>query len=140
MDDTAAEALDPTFHHAGLATEDAESLATLLADLLGISRVHEETFDGMEVVFLEMDGAYLELLEPVEDGPIARYLEREGPGVHHLAVGVADVDGALDRARSVGVETVDDEGRPGAWGHTVAFLHPRDTGGVLLEFVERAEH
>ncbi len=125
-----------TFDHAGIATEDAEATATLYEDLLGLPRVHEETFDGMRVVFLSTDPGYFEVLEPLETGPIARYLDGEGPGVHHLAVRVDDVDRALSRARELDVTPIDDEGRPGAWGHTVAFLHPRDTAGVLLEFVE----
>lgn len=131
--------MNPAFDHAGIATDDADGLASLYEDLLGVERAHEETFDGMRVVFLAAGKSYFELLEPVEDGPVARYLDREGPGVHHLAVGVEDIDRALSRAREVGVETIDDEGRPGAWGHTVGFLHPRDTGGVLLEFVEHGE-
>jgi methylmalonyl-CoA/ethylmalonyl-CoA epimerase len=128
----------PTVDHAGIATEDAERLATLYEDLFGVERVHEETFDGMAVVFLAVGGSYLELLEPTEEGTIARYLDRAGPGVHHLAVGVESVERALERARESGVEPIDESGRPGAWGHTVAFLHPRDTGGVLFEFVEHA--
>lgn len=131
--------MDPTFDHAGIAAEDAAELATLYEQLLGVERVHEETFDGMRVVFLAVGESYLELLEPLEDGTIARYLEREGPGIHHLAVRVDSVDRALERARELGVEPIDDAGRPGAWGHTVAFLHPRDTGGVLLEFVDHGE-
>ncbi len=122
--------------HVGVATEDAAELATLYADLLGTPRVHEETFDGMRVVFLAAGETYFELLEPQTDGPIRRYLDREGPGLHHVAVRVPSVEAALERARDLGVEPVDDAGRPGAWGHTVAFLHPRDTGGVLVEFVE----
>lgn len=128
--------MEPTFDHAGIATEDAAELARLYEELLGVERVHEETFDGMRVVFLAASESYLELLEPLEDGPIASYLQREGPGVHHLAVRVGSVERAIERARDLGVEPVDESGRPGAWGHTVAFLHPRDTGGVLLEFVE----
>jgi len=123
------------FDHAGVAVEDAERTATLFEDLLGVERVHEETFDGMRVVFLSTDPGYLEILEPLSDGPIARYLEESGPGLHHLAVRVADLDRALSWARDLDVTPIDDEGRPGAWGHTVAFLHPRDTAGVLLEFV-----
>ncbi|WP_281194035.1 methylmalonyl-CoA epimerase [Halorubrum sp. F4] len=125
------------FDHAGIATRDAPDLAELFADLLDAPVVHEETFDGMEVVFLELDGGgYLELLEPTEGGVIADYLDREGPGIHHVALATADLPEALDRARDLGVDLVDEEPRSGAWGHEVAFLHPRSTGGVLVEFVE----
>lgn len=123
------------FDHAGLATEDADGLASLFADLLDVPVVHEESFDGMRVVFLDLGTGFLELLEPREGGPIARYLERHGPGVHHLAFATDDVPAALERARELGIDPIDEEPRPGAWGHEVAFLHPKDTGGVLVEFV-----
>ena len=124
------------FDHAGIATADADSLGGLYTDLLDCSVAHEETFDGMRVRFLAVGEGYLELLEPLEDGPIARYLDSDGPGIHHLAFATADVERALDRARDLDIELVDEKPRPGAWGHEVAFLHPADTGGVLVEFVE----
>ena len=126
------------FDHVGVATRDAADLADLFEGLLDAPVAREETFDGMAVVFLELDGGgYFELLEPDEDGAIADYLDREGPGIHHVALATDDLSAALDRARDLGVDLVDEEPRPGAWGHEVAFLHPRSTGGVLVEFVER---
>lgn len=123
--------------HAGIATDDADALADLYADLFGADRAHEETFDGMDVVFLDFGNGYFELLEPIDgEGAIAGYLDENGPGIHHLAVATDDVEAALDRAREMGLDLVDDEPREGAWGHDVAFLHPKSTGGVLLEFVE----
>ncbi|WP_348608684.1 methylmalonyl-CoA epimerase [Halobaculum rarum] len=123
--------------HAGTATDDAAALAALYTDLLDCEIAHEEEFDGMAVVFLELGDSYLELLEPLDDeGAIAGYLDRNGPGIHHLAFATDDIAGALDRARDLGVELIDEEPRPGAWGHEVAFCHPRDTGGILVEFVE----
>ncbi|WP_277555625.1 methylmalonyl-CoA epimerase [Halobaculum limi] len=123
--------------HAGVATDDAAGLAALYVDLLDCDIVHEEEFDGMAVVFLDVGDSYLELLEPLDDeGAIARYLDRNGPGIHHLAFATDDAAAALDRAREMNIELIDEEPRPGAWGHQVAFLHPRDTGGVLVEFVE----
>ncbi|WP_435073451.1 methylmalonyl-CoA epimerase [Halorubrum sp. HHNYT27] len=125
------------FDHVGVATRDASDLAKLFDGLLDAPVAHEETFDGMTVVFLELDGGgYFEILEPTEGGAIADYLEREGPGIHHVALATDDLSGALDRARDLGVDLVDEEPRPGAWGHEVAFCHPRSTGGVLVEFVE----
>jgi methylmalonyl-CoA/ethylmalonyl-CoA epimerase len=122
--------------HIGVATDDAAGLAGLYADLFGTPVVHEETFDGMLVVFLELDGNYFELLEPLEEGTIGSYLDRSGPGVHHVALRTPDIEAALDRVQRAGVDLVDEEPRQGAWGHTVAFLHPKSTGGVLVEFVE----
>ena len=125
------------FDHVGVATRDAADLADLFDGLLDAPVAHEETFDGMTVVFLDLDGGgYFELLEPAEDGAIADYLDREGPGIHHVALATDDVSAALDRARDLGVDLVDEEPRPGAWDHEVAFCHPRSTGGVLVEFVE----
>ena len=126
------------FDHVGVATRDATDLADLFGGLLDAPVAHEETFDDMRIVFLELDGGgYFELLEPDAGGTIAEYLDREGPGVHHVALGVDDLPAALDDARDRGIDLVDEEPRPGAWGHEVAFCHPKSTGGVLVEFVER---
>jgi methylmalonyl-CoA/ethylmalonyl-CoA epimerase len=124
------------FDHVGVATDDAADLADRFTELLGAPVVHREVFDGMTVVFLDLGGGYFELLEPRDDGTIARYLDRHGPGIHHVALSTSDIEASLARARDLGVELVDEDPRPGAWGHTVAFLHPRSTGGVLVEFVE----
>jgi methylmalonyl-CoA/ethylmalonyl-CoA epimerase len=130
------------FDHVGVATDDAADLAALFADLFDTEIVHEEEFDGMRVVFLDVGGdgtrgPYLELLEPLtDDGSIARFLDRDGAGIHHVALATDDVAAALDGAEALGLDLVDDEPRPGAWGHEVAFLHPGSTGGVLVEFVE----
>ena len=123
-------------HHVGIATDDLDALTGLYSDLLGMSTVHEETFEGMNIAFLDAGNGYLELLEPTEGGPIADYLDDRGPGIHHLAFETDDATAALNRARELGITLVDEEPRPGAWDHDVAFLHPRDTGGVLVEFVE----
>jgi len=126
------------FDHVGVATRDATDLAGLFDGLLDAPVAHEETFDGMDVVFLELDGGgYFELLEPAAGGAIADFLDREGPGIHHVALATDDLTAALDRARDLGVDLVDEGPRAGAWGHEVAFCHPRSTGGVLVEFVER---
>ena len=122
--------------HIGIATEDADGLADLYGELFHAPVAHEEEFDGLWVAFLEIDGAYFELLEPLEsDSSIARYLENHGPGIHHVALATTDIESALAEARDLDVELIDETPRPGAWGHDVAFLHPKSTGGVLVEFV-----
>lgn len=127
------------FDHAGVATDDLDALLPLYSDLLDVDVAHEETVDGLRVAFLDMGNGYVELLEPVgEDNAIASYLDRNGPGIHHLAMGTVDLAGALDRARGMDIELIDEEPRAGAWGHDVAFLHPKSTGGVLVEFVGRS--
>lgn len=128
---------ETAFDHAGIATTDADALATQYSQLFGCEEVHRETFNGMTVVFLDFGNGFFELLEPQEDdGAIATYLERNGSGIHHLAVETSDIEHSLEIAKSAGVECIDEEPRPGAWGHEVAFLHPKSTGGILLEFVE----
>jgi methylmalonyl-CoA/ethylmalonyl-CoA epimerase len=124
------------FDHAGLATDDAADLAALYADLFDAPVVHEEELDDLRVVFLDLGNGYFELLEPTDDGTVARYLDRNGPGIHHVALETDDIEAALEAARGHGVDLIDDEPRPGAWGHDVAFLHPKSTGGVLVEYVE----
>jgi len=127
------------FDHAGLATADAAEIAALFTDLLDAPNVHEETDAerGLRFIFLDLGNGYLELLEPLDDeSTIADYLDENGPGIHHLAFATDDAAAALDRARELDIDTLDDEPRPGAWGHDIAFLHPRDTAGVLVEFVE----
>ncbi|WP_123537275.1 methylmalonyl-CoA epimerase [Halosimplex salinum] len=126
------------FDHAGIATDDRDTLIDLYGTLFDASVAHEETFGELRVAFLDLGNGYFELLEPTDDaeGPIPNYLDKRGPGVHHLALRTDDIDDALDAARAAGVSLIDEEPRPGAWGHDVAFLHPGSTGGVLIEFVE----
>ena len=135
--DTTASNGGMTIDHVGIATDDLDGLTELYVDLLGCSVAHTETFDGMDVCFLQFDNGFFELLEPLEsDGAIARYLDSTGPGIHHVAVATEDMQAAIDTAVECGVELIDEEPREGAWGHDVAFMHPKSTGGVLLEFVE----
>jgi len=124
------------FHHAGIATNDIGAISDLYGRLFDAPVAHREQFEGMTVVFLELDGGFFELLEPHDGGPIERYLESHGPGIHHLAFETNDIEAALGTARECDIELIDAKPRPGAWGHDVAFLHPAATGGVLLEFVD----
>jgi len=126
------------FDHAGVATDDADGLAALYETVFDAPVAHKEEFDGLRVVFLDLGDGYFELLEPLPDaeGAIPNYLDRQGPGLHHVALATDDIDGALADARAAGVDLIDDSPRPGAWGHEVAFCHPNSTGGVLVEFVE----
>ncbi len=123
------------FHHAGIATDDAIALADRFGVLFDAPIAHEQVFDDMLIVFCELETGYFELLEPQDGGVIAAYLDDHGPGVHHLAIGTDDIEGALETAREADIDLIDSEPRAGAWGHQVAFLHPGSTGGVLVEFV-----
>lgn len=125
---------DVAIDHVGVATDDTDAALALYRDALGMPVVHEEEFDGMRVTFCG-DDAGVELLEPLpgDDGAIAGFLEREGPGIHHLAVEVPDVAAGIEALRDAGYDPIDDAPREGAWGKRVAFVHPGSTGGVLLE-------
>lgn len=122
--------------HAGLATQDADELSTLYEDLLQCERVHSEVMNEMQLTFLDLGNTYLELIEPLNGGPIADYLAENGPGIHHIALETENLVNTLGRVSGMGVELIDEEPRPGAWGHDVAFCHPASTGGILVEFVE----
>ncbi|PSQ04267.1 methylmalonyl-CoA epimerase [Halobacteriales archaeon QS_4_69_31] len=125
------------FDHAGVATDEFDALVDLYGAVFDAPLVHEEEFEGLRVGFLDLGNGYFEVLEPLDDeGTIAGYLDRQGPGLHHVALRTGDVAAALDIARREGLALVDEEPRRGAWGHDVAFLHPDSTGGVLVEFVE----
>ncbi|MFB6093481.1 MAG: methylmalonyl-CoA epimerase [Halanaeroarchaeum sp.] len=123
--------------HVGVATDDVEGFVSLYEEVFELEVAHTETVDGMEVAFLDLGESFLEVLEPIEDdAAIASFLERNGPGMHHVAFAVEDLVTTLEAVRAREVETIDDEPRAGAWGHDVAFLHPSSTGGVLVELLE----
>lgn len=128
------------FEHIGVAVDDSEAVATRYERLFDVPVVHEEVFDGRErlqIRFLDVGGdGYIELLEPLGEGTIAQLVEAEGGSLHHVAFETDDIEAALDVCRETGVEPIDDEPRPGAWGHDVAFLDPAGTGGILVELVE----
>ncbi len=125
--------------HVALAVRDADAVAAVFAAVLGAARGREELVDGgaLRVVFLHLGPVTLELLEPRDPAhTVARFLEKRGPGLHHLSLEVADLDAALARAREAGARLVDETPRAGAHGTRVAFLHPGGLGGVLVELCE----
>jgi len=122
--------------HVAVAVSDAEAARRVFSDLLGLPVVHEETVEdqGVRVVSLSMGESKLELTEPLaEDTPVGRFLSKRGPGLHHIALTVDDLAGTLRRLEAEGVQLIDREPRIGAEGKLIAFLHPRSTGGVLVE-------
>jgi methylmalonyl-CoA/ethylmalonyl-CoA epimerase len=127
-------------HHIGVAVRSI-ARARRVYETLGLSVGPVEALpdDGSAAAFVEIGGTRLELLEPLGlEGPIARFLARRGEGLHHLAVAVRDIAAALQAARGAGVRALDDAPRRGAHDTRIAFLHPRDTHGVLIELVEGA--
>ena len=102
----------------------------------GRERVEQQ---GVEVVFLGSGDGRLELLAPTrDDSPVAKFLAKRGPGMHHLCYRVDDVAAELARYRAAGARLIDETPRPGAAGHLVAFVHPKSTGGVLVELLQAA--
>lgn len=122
-----------------IAVEDLDATLELYERAFGLTPEYREVVesDGVEEAMINVGGVYLQLLRATrDDSPIAKYLERNGPGLHHIGFGVESVGDALDHLREEGVRLIDEEPRPGGGGHTVAFVHPKGTGGVLLELVE----
>ena len=125
--------------HIGIATRGIEESLAFWRDALGLEVRHTETVEeqGVRVAMLPVGEPRVELLEPTgPDTPVARFLEKRGPGIHHVAVRVADIRAALARLKSQGARLIDEEPRVGAGGCLVAFVHPAASGGVLLELVQ----
>lgn len=123
--------------HVAIAVRSIEEAAPRFERLTGSQRSETEDVEaqGVRVAFV---GA-VELIEPTgPDGAVARFLEKRGSGLHHVAYRTPDLAAELARARGAGFEPIDPGPRPGARGHLVAFLHPRSTGGVLVELVQHA--
>jgi LAO/AO transport system kinase len=142
---TAAEALmregaGVELDHVGIAVSALDARLPLYRDLLGLPLAGSEEVpgEGVRAAFLPAGRTRLELLEPTRpDATLARHLERRGEGVHHLCFEVDDLDKALARLQDAGLRLVGDGARPGAEGRRVAFVHPKETGGVLIELRSR---
>jgi methylmalonyl-CoA/ethylmalonyl-CoA epimerase len=122
--------------HVAVAVKDADAARHVFADILGLKVVHEETVEdqGVRIVSLSMGESTLELAEPLsKDSPIAAFIMRKDEGLHHIALNVDDLEATLRDLAKKGVELVDHKPRIGAEGKKIAFLHPRSTGGVLVE-------
>lgn len=125
--------------HVGIAIADVAGARQLYEDVLGLKLTREEvvTEQGVRTYFYPVAGVKLELLESITpDGPIARHIEKRGTGLQHLAVEVDDVEAAIREMKAKGVRMLDETPRRGVEGTRIAFVHPKDTHGVLLELVE----
>ena len=128
--------------HIGVATDDLDGAIALYEGTMGMPVTHRETVEsqGVEAVLLDVGEGHVELLRPLSpDTPIGRYLERRGPGLHHVAYAVEDIEGVLGKLKESGIDLIDSEPRVGIRRSRVAFVHPRSTGGVLTEIVEPSE-
>jgi methylmalonyl-CoA/ethylmalonyl-CoA epimerase len=127
--------------HIGVAVEDLDEAVELYTKRLGMSLQHRETVEeqGVEAVLVGVGSSHVELLRPL--GPetaVGRFLQRNGPGMHHVAYGTDDIDSALEEVRAAGLRLIDEQPRTGIRNSRVAFVHPKSTGGVLTELVEAA--
>ena len=128
---------EPRIAHVGVAVPDLEAALAFYRDVLGLEPGEPESADGATIVSLPFGDSDVELLAPRDaDGPIARFLSRRGPGIHHICYRVADLDAALAACRAAGYRLIDEVPRTGAGGRRIAFVHPKATGGILLELTE----
>ena len=125
--------------HVGIAVADLERSVEHYRRIFGIEPTHRERIDdqGVEEVLFAVGASFIQLLGSLgAETPVGRFLDTRGPGVHHVAYRVDDVADALDDLRANGVRLVDEAPRAGSRGTRIAFLHPKGTGGVLVELVE----
>jgi methylmalonyl-CoA epimerase len=129
--------------HTGVAVTSLDDALRFYRDVLGLVLVHREDLadQGVQAALLDVGDSHVELIAPLgPDTPLARFLAKRGPGLHHVAYRVADIESQLASLSAAGVRLIDERPRPGIRGSRVAFLHPSATGGVLTEVVEPAIH
>jgi methylmalonyl-CoA epimerase len=132
---------DRVLDHVAIVVADLEATLALYVGTLGFRIVYRETVadQGVEAVGLDGGGPVIELLRPLDEtSPIARFRGDAATKLHHTAYRVADIRAELARLKAAGVRLIDEQPRRGAHGNTIAFLHPKSTGGVLIELCERA--
>lgn len=123
--------------HIGIAVRALDELLPFYKDILGLPEVPLDNADGATIAGLAAGESLVELLEPsADDSPIAKFVAKRGPGIHHVCFAVDDLDGTLEKCRAAGLRLIDETPRVGAEGKRIAFLHPSATGGVLIELTE----
>ncbi len=126
-------------NHIGIAVRNLEEGKKLFCDMLGFEIKGEKSLPerGVNVAFLETGNTTIELLEGVgEESAVTKFLQRHGPGIHHLCFRVGDINRVLEELAGAGLRLIDEKARPGAEGHAIAFIHPKSTSGVLIELEE----
>ena len=127
--------------HIGIAVEDLDGALALFEGTFGMPAVHRETVteQGVEAALLDVGENHVELLRPLgPDTPVGKFLAKRGPGIHHVAYQVTDIESALEQVKAAGLRLIDETPRTGIRNSRVAFLHPAASGGVLTEIVEPA--
>jgi methylmalonyl-CoA/ethylmalonyl-CoA epimerase len=130
-------------NHIGIAVKSLDASAPFYRDTLGMAfeGTEEVAEQKVRVAFFVVGESRVELLEPTsDDSPVAKFIEKNGEGIHHLAYEVDDIEKALTDLRDTGVRLIDETPRRGAHGTSIAFLHPKATGGVLTELCQPADH
>lgn len=128
--------------HIGVAVTDLDAAIALYETSYAMEIVYRETVEeqGVEAILLDVGENHVELLRPLgEDTPVGKFLAKRGPGLHHVAYQVTDIEATLDGLRAAGIRLIDETPRIGIRGSRVAFLHPASSGGVLTEIVQPAE-
>jgi methylmalonyl-CoA/ethylmalonyl-CoA epimerase len=126
-------------HHTAIAVEDLDGTLAALSRLFAVEPLSREVVveQGVEEAMVPLGGSYLQILTPLgPDTPVGRFLEKRGPGLHHIAIQVTDLDAALAHLDASGAELIDRVPRTGGGGHRIAFVHPRNLAGTLIELVE----
>ncbi|NMD70219.1 methylmalonyl-CoA epimerase [Bacillus sp. DNRA2] len=126
--------------HIGIAVKSLQDHLSFYTETLGLhlESIEEVPTQRVKVAFIHVGETKLELLEPTsDDSPIAKFIEKRGEGIHHVALGVTSIKERIEEMKEKGIRMIDDEPRPGAHGTKVAFMHPKSTGGVLYEFCEK---
>ena len=123
--------------HVGIAVKSIDALIPFYRDVLGMPPAPLDDSDGARIAGLTAGDSLVELLEPEDAGsPIAKFIDKRGPGIHHICFTVDDLDATLARCRQAGITLIDETPRLGAEGKRIAFLHPKSTGGILIELSE----
>jgi methylmalonyl-CoA/ethylmalonyl-CoA epimerase len=125
--------------HVAIAVHDLDAAVAYYGEVYGATVAHRERVerDGVEEALLQVADSYIQLLTPIrDDSPVAKYLDKQGEGLHHVGYRVADCAEALRSVKEHGGRVIDEEPRPGSRGTTVAFVHPKGAFGTLVELVE----
>ena len=128
--------------HIGIAVRSLDEAIQTYRDCLGleVSGFDEVAEQGVRVAMLPIGETRIELLEPIrEDSPIEKFLSKRGPGIHHVAIRVDDIEKALEKMKAAGAKLIDETPRRGAHNTRIAFIHPNSMNGVLMELVEHGE-
>lgn len=127
--------------HIAIAVDDLDGALDFFVELLGLEvvKVEESGLHKVKAAFLRAGDVMVEIFEPLESGPLEDFLAKRGPGFHHLCFEVPDLEEALEVVRGGGIRVIDEKPKPGVEGGRIAFLHPKSTGGAMIELCDKKE-